>query len=87
MKKDRHRLKYSTNIAPSAWQTRQIDQVIGDFPDVFSEVPWTAKWAQHHIITSGIVVQSPSRPIPLTLQDIIEQDVLTMLKLGVVEVS
>lgn len=39
-------------ISPSAWQMRQIDQVIEGFPKVFAEAPGTAKGVQHWIVTN-----------------------------------
>lgn len=75
-------------IPLSAWQTYQIDQVIGDFPDVFSEIPGQAVGVIHHIITPpGVVERSPSRPTPLALQDTTQRKVQAMLQLGVIEPS
>lgn len=75
-------------IPPSSWQTQQIDQVIGEYPKVFAEAPRTAWEVVNHIMTlPGVIVHSPSHPTPLTLQDTIEREVKTMLKLGVFEPS
>lgn len=70
----------------SAWQTCQINQVVSDFPDVFSEIPGTAQGVQHHIlIRPGTVVRTPAQRTPLALQDTIERDVQNMLQLEVIE--
>lgn len=56
-------------IAPSAWQTRQIDQVIREYPDAFADTPGAARGVVHTILMEpGVVVRSPSRSTPLARQ-------------------
>lgn len=75
-------------IPVSTWQTHQINQVLREFPEVFSEIPGMAQGVQLRIITKEeVVVHMPSRPTPLALQKNIEQEVQNMLQLGVIEPS
>lgn len=71
-------------IPPSAWQTRQIMQVLEYF-DVFSDLPGMVQEVKHHIRTpKGVVVRTPLKPTPLALKDVLEREVQTMLRLGVI---
>lgn len=73
-------------ISVSAWQTRQIDQVLGAFPELFADTSGVAQGMAHHIHTPpGMVVRALSRPVPITLQNTIEREVQMMLQLGVIE--
>lgn len=75
-------------IPVSVWQIRQIDQVLSHFPELFADAPFVAKGVVHRIQTDpGVVVRAPSRPVPLSLQQTIEDQVQTMLQLGVIEPS
>lgn len=60
-------------ILASAQQTQQINQVLSSCPEVFADVPGVTRGVVHHIPTPpGMVVQTHSRPIPLTLLNTIE---------------
>lgn len=57
---------------PSDWQTQQV---LGEFPNVFSDLAGM-KGAAHGIITPpGVIVQAPLRATPLALRDVVEQEV------------
>lgn len=67
----------------------QINHILSVFPEVFADVPGVAKWVVHCIPTEPrlAVCPPPSHTAPLSLQDTIEQEVQTMLQLGVIELS
>lgn len=60
-----------------------------DLPDVFTEVPGTAKGWEHksntHKHTHNIVVRTPICPVPLAAKPLLQQEVEKMLQLGVEE--
>lgn len=67
------------------WQKRQIQQVLRDFPDVFSDVPGMVQGDEHMILTPPrIVVRAPLSLTLLALREVIEKAVQTMLLLGVI---
>lgn len=69
-------------------QRCQVAQVIMDFPDVFTEVPGTARGWEHKRETLGSTVgNTPIHFVLLAMQEMVQQEVEKMLQIGVVEES
>lgn len=67
------RVQLDQGIPNSRRQTHQMDQVIEEFPKVFSDIPRKARGLQYRIVTNpGLVIHAPSHPTHLAQQDIIE---------------
>lgn len=59
------RMLMEEKIVPSAWQTRQIQQILDDFSDVFSDIPETVQRVEYQILTPpGVVVHTALQPTP-----------------------
>lgn len=78
----------ATGIPASEWQLKQIQQVLNEYPDIFSELPGKMQEVDHHIPTFlGRVVRILFLPIPLALKEALDKEVQSMFALGVIEKS
>lgn len=58
--------KWRKAYPTTAWQTGQIQQVLRDFPDMFSDLLGTVVGVKHDILTPpGVVISTLYRPVPL----------------------
>lgn len=72
-------------IPTSAWQTHQIQQVLEEYSDVFSDAPGTIQGIKHNIVTPPVVViRVLLQPTSLAPQEVVEQEVKNLLHFGVI---
>ena len=65
---------------------QQVKQLVGEFPDVFTDVPGTTHLVEHEIIvTSAQPVRSKQYPVPYSLKQDIKSELDNMLKLDIIE--
>ena len=65
---------------------QQVKQLVGEFPDVFTDVPGTTDLVEHEIIvTSAQPVRSKQYPVPYSLKQDIKSELDNMLKLDIIE--
>ena len=78
------------NINPklSRGQLSQVNEVISNFPDVFSDIPGCTSTFSHKIhLTSNIPVHRKPYPVPHHLQASFDDEIEKMIQLGVIEPS
>ena len=65
---------------------QQVENLISEFPDVFTDVPGATDLVEHEIIvTSANPIRSKQYPVPFTLKKEIKNEVENMLKLDIIE--
>ena len=65
---------------------QQVDDLICEFPDVFTDVPGATDLVEHDIIvTSASPIRSKPYPVPFTLKKDIKSEIENMLKLDIIE--
>ena len=69
-------------------QKQDLDEVVIQHQDVFSEIPGRTTASQHDIKTTpGVTVRVPPYRVPEARRDAIREEVARMLQLGVIEES
>ena len=62
-----------------------LSSLLQEFQDLFSTTPGTTNLAEHFIPTNGNPVKVPPRRIPANFRDEVEEQLDTMLKMGIIE--
>ena len=79
-------VKVSPNL--SAEKKKQINELLWEFKDIFSDVPGRTDLAEHEIkLTSDRPVRSKPYPTPYNLQKEIDKEIDSMLDSGIIERS
>ena len=69
-------------------QKEDVRQLLEEFSEIFTDVPGRTTVAEHSILlTTGIPVYSKPYPLPHSMQEVVEDELDSMLKLGVIEPS
>ena len=69
-------------------QRVEINSLIYDFGDIFTDKPGTTNLVEHHIeLTSNDPIRSKPYPIPYSVRKSLKQDISDMLKMGVIRES
>jgi len=77
-----------TNPGLLGEQKAELQHLIGQFSDLFSSVPRQTSLVHHDIITPPrVIVKCQPYLIPEARQQVIEDEIQQMLKLGVIEPS
>ena len=72
----------------SASQRRELQDLIYEFRDIFTDIPGSSKSVEHKIlVSSNDPVRQKAYPIPHVLQKKVKEEVSKMLQLGVIERS
>ena len=67
---------------------QEVQQLIAEYPDVFTDVPGTTNVVEHDIIlTSDKPIRSKPYPVPFSLKEDIKKEINTMSKLDIIEPS
>ena len=76
-------VKYGNHLTES--QRVEINSLINDFGDIFTDKPGTTNLVEHHIeLTSDDPIRSKPYPIPYSVRESLKQDISDMLKMGVI---
>lgn len=77
-------VQYSTNL--TAEQMDQIQRLVEEFGDIFTDVPKRTHLMKHSLKTSTEVpIQMKPYPIPYALQDKVKRELQQMMDLGIIE--
>ncbi|XP_065939476.1 uncharacterized protein [Magallana gigas] len=77
-------VQYSTNL--TAEQMDQIQRLVEEFGDIFTDVPKRTHLMKHSFKTSTEVpIQMKPYPIPYALQDKVKRELQQMMDLGIIE--
>ncbi|KAL0152849.1 hypothetical protein M9458_051843 [Cirrhinus mrigala] len=77
-----------TNPNPSAAQKAELQHLVGQFQDIFSDTPGQTNIISHDIRTPpGVIVRQRPYRVPESRRQAIEEEIQKMLKLGVIEPS
>ena len=72
----------------SSEQKQQVDSLLFQFPDVFTDIPGTTELVEHEIaVTSDQPIRSKQYPVPYALKEDIKKEIENMLQLGIIEPS
>ena len=65
---------------------QQVNGLICEFPDVFTDVPGATDLVEHDFfVTSSSPIRSKPYPVPFTLKKDIKSEIENMLKLDIIE--
>ena len=79
-------VKYGNHLTKS--QPVEINSLINDFGDIFTDKPGTTNLVEHHIeLTSDDPIRLKPYPIPYSVRESLKQDISDMLKMGVIRES
>ena len=69
-------------------QLENVHQMLGDFPEIFSDMPGCTKHVVHSIkLNTQLLINVRSYPIPFSQSSTAEEEVAKMLQIGVIEHS
>ena len=69
-------------------QTKEVQNLLEEYPDVFTEIPGTTDIVEHEIVvTSEKPIRSKPYPVPFSLKKDISKEIDNMLKMGIIEPS
>ena len=72
----------------SAKQTKQAENLVKEFRDIFSDVPTITNLEEHKIVlTTDTPVRSRPYPVALHMKDILDKEIDSMLEAGIIEPS
>ena len=78
------------NINPDLEETKrqQLEDIVRDYSDVFSDIPGKTHAIQHKInLTSDAVIRKKPFPVPASMKKAVENEVEKMLDMGIIEPS
>ena len=74
------------NESLTAAQKSQMEEMLGGYKDVFTELPGQTNLVQHKIpVTDETPVRSRPYPVPYSFREALQKEVDEMLKMGIVE--
>ena len=69
-------------------QRAQVEEIIGEFSDVFTDIPGNTNLIEHKIeTTSTIPVKAKQYPVPYNMRESLSQDIKQMKEMGVIRES
>src|SRR6218665_2365700 len=69
-------------------QKREVENLLEEFQDIFSDVPGRTNLVQHRIqLTSNVPVRKKLYPVPYAMRKELDKETDNMIKLGVIEPS
>ena len=69
-------------------QKREVQMLLEEFSDIFTELPGCTDWEQHEIkLTTDEPVRAKSYPLPYSMREVIDKEIDEMLKLGIIRPS
>jgi len=69
-------------------QRKVAEQLIGEFKDIFSDVPPMTHIVEHKVeLTHDEPIKSKPYPIPYKVQEVVDKEIADMLAMGMIEPS
>ena len=76
------------NTVLSSEQKQQINVLLEQFQDIFTENPGLTQLVEHKVqLTSKEPIRTKNYPIPYMMRDVIDEEITKMLDLGIIEKS
>jgi len=69
-------------------QTKEVTDLLTKFQDIFSDVPGLTTLSEHSVtLTTDVPIRSKPYPLPYAMQEMVDKELETMLKLEIIESS